>query len=226
MKSINLSCLFCPSPTLPVQALLHSRTSSGQWMAHCYACSSVAAGADAMSSRNTGPCTRLVARIQREAVNYIPQTHKHFALNWVFGSLEHHWRGIAYPDFCLSEERFHVSRGSGPAVHDCGLDGEITHGQLGFELLTPAFLGSTAWWPQGSTSSKRPSSSELADLFWLSPCGTITPWRLEEVILFGRIWWSKVYKNNIWIVCMHISDCIWTKNATNTFLNGNEVCSI
>ncbi|KAK2824409.1 hypothetical protein Q5P01_021584 [Channa striata] len=49
-------------------------------------------------------------------------------------------------------------------AHDHGLDEEITHGQLGFELLTPAFLGSTAWWPQGSTSSKRPSSSELPGL--------------------------------------------------------------
>ncbi|TNN81860.1 hypothetical protein EYF80_007989 [Liparis tanakae] len=39
------------------------------------------------------------------------------------------------------------SGGSGPAAHDCGLDGGIAHGQLGFELLTPAFPGSTAWWP-------------------------------------------------------------------------------
>ncbi|KAI4812760.1 hypothetical protein KUCAC02_024128 [Chaenocephalus aceratus] len=57
------------------------------------------------------------------------------------------------------------SGGSGPAAHNRGLDEEITHGQLGFELLTPAFPGSTAWWPQGSASSKRPSYSELADLF-------------------------------------------------------------
>lgn len=83
VKSINLSCLFCPSPTLPVQALLRSWTSSGPWMAHCYACSSVAVWADATSSRNTGPCTRLVARIQHEAVNYIPRTHKQSALKWV-----------------------------------------------------------------------------------------------------------------------------------------------
>lgn len=29
IKSINLSCLFCPSVTLPVQTLLRSWTSSG-----------------------------------------------------------------------------------------------------------------------------------------------------------------------------------------------------
>lgn len=189
-KSINLSCLFCPSPTLPVQALLRSWTSSGPWMAHCYACSSVAVWADATSSRNTGPCTRLVARIQHEAVNYIPQTHKQSALKWVSAvrrAIEGAWHILIWFEW----RPVSGSGGSGPAAHDRGLDGEITHGQLGFELLTPVFLGSTAWWPQGSTSSKRPSSSELPDLFWLGPCGTITPWRLE-VILYGGIRWNKV----------------------------------
>lgn len=106
VKSINLSCLFCPSPTLPVQALLRSWTSSGPWMAHCYACSSVAVWADAMSSRISGPCTKLVAHIQHEAVNYIPLTHKHSALNWVSAVLSTIETSIAFPDFVWMKTAF------------------------------------------------------------------------------------------------------------------------
>lgn len=81
--SIKLSCLGCPSLALPVRAVLRSWTSSGPWMAHCYARSLAAVWADAMSSSSTGPCTRLVACMQYKAVNYIQQTHQCFALSWV-----------------------------------------------------------------------------------------------------------------------------------------------
>lgn len=140
--------------------------------------------ADAVCSHNTGPCTRLVACTHHKAVNYIPQTHKHFALKrfsavWSLGE------GAEHILILFEWRRSSSSRGSVPAARDRGPDERITHGQLGFELLTPAFPGSTAWWSQGSTSSKRPSSSESSGLFWLGPSGSITP-RWLEVWLFGE----------------------------------------
>lgn len=47
---------------------------------------------------------------------------------------------------------------------DRGLVGEIMNNQLGFELITLVYLGSTAWWLQGSTNKKL-SSNEQPDLF-------------------------------------------------------------
>lgn len=59
-------------------------------------------------------------------------------------------------------------------VPDRGLDGEIMNDQLGFELITLVYLGSTAWWLQGSTDKKL-SSTEQPDLLRPGPCGTMTP---------------------------------------------------
>lgn len=47
---------------------------------------------------------------------------------------------------------------------DSGLVGEIMNGQLGFELITLVYLGSTACWLQGSTDKKL-SSIAQPDLF-------------------------------------------------------------
>lgn len=198
--------------------LLRSWTSSGPWMAHCYARSSVASvsrcheqpqhrslhkvgSSHSTRGRKLHPANTQTLRAQLSFRQFRAPLKEH-SMSW----------------FCLSEDRgFSGSGGSGPAAHDRGPDEEITHGQLGFELLTPAFLGSTAWWPWGSTSSKRPSSSELADLFWLGPRGTITPWRLEVILFRGGSGEGK-FRNNIWIVCMWIALCKGMGNATNTFL--------
>lgn len=148
-------------------------------MAHCYARSLAAVWADAMSSSSTGPCTRLVACMQYKAVNYIQQTHTGALRSTEFQQLKAPQKEHGVSWFCLSDDRFQAAGEVDPMPHDRGLEEEIMHGQLGFELPTQALLRSTAWWPQGSTSSKRPSSSELLELFWLSPSGTITPWWLE-----------------------------------------------
>lgn len=57
---------------------------------------------------------------------------------------------------------------------DSGLVEEIMNDQLGFELITLVYLGSTACWLQGSTDEKL-SSIVQPDLFRPGPCGTVTP---------------------------------------------------
>lgn len=99
-----------------------------------------------------------------------------------FGSLGHHWRSIACPlffpcFFCLNED----FQRWGPVAPDSGLVGEIMNGQLGFELITLVYLGSTACWLQGSTDKKL-SSTAQPDLFWPGPCGTMTPLWLVPLI--------------------------------------------
>lgn len=195
VKSINLSCLLCPSHTLPVPAL-HSWMSSGPWMAHCYIHSSVAMWADAMSSSISGPCKWLQARTEYEAVNYIPRTHKHSAqLN--FRGLGHHWRSMACPlfffpcFFCLNEDL----QGWGPVAPDSGLVGEIMNDQLGFELITLVYLGSTACWLRGSTDKKL-SSIAQPDLFW-------SLWYHDP----PSDWWRSLKESDknldFWNVCTH-----------------------
>lgn len=97
-KTINLSCLFCPSPTLPVQALHRSWTSSGPWMAHCYVRSSVAVWADATSSRKHRSLHKAASSHRTRGRKLHPVNTQTLCAQLSFSSLEHHWRSIAYPD--------------------------------------------------------------------------------------------------------------------------------
>lgn len=104
VKSVSCACLFCPCATLPVQTLLHSWTSSGPWMAHCYTGSSVAVWADAMSSRNTGPCTRLVSTHSPPGRKLRPANTQTLC-----AQLRRHWRSAASWFLFERNERFQAA---------------------------------------------------------------------------------------------------------------------
>lgn len=122
--------------------------------------------------------------IQHKAVNYLQWTHKHTlhstALQQFKAPFGEH--GISHFFFFYFSLK---QRGSSPMVNDHGIYEEITDRQLGFELVTPTLLGSTAWWPQRSTCCKRRSSSELLDCFHKVPIAQLPPrgwmWSIEEV---------------------------------------------
>jgi len=194
-------------------------------MAHCYARSSVAARADAASSRDTGPCTRRVAPHSTQGRKLHPANTQTLRAQLSLGSLERHWRSRACPDFVWVKTGFRQRGGGAPAAHDCGLDEEIAHGQLGFELLTPAFPGSTAWWPRGSTSKQEAVFQWTGGLVLSG-----SPWHDYPVARLPRGDWrwsssegsgEAKLRNNICIggLSVHIAECTGMGNATDTFLN-------
>lgn len=92
-------------------------------------------------------------------------------------------------------------------VPDRGLVGEIMNDQLGFELITHVYLGSTAWRLRGSPD-KESSSIEQPGLFCPGPCGTMTPLRLVphiEGIRRGEIYTFGIYPRTI------VGNTFWTK---------------
>ena len=136
-----------------------------------------------------------------------------------FGSLEHHWRSVACPDFVWVKTGF-WQRGKWPRgarLWPRRRDHARTAGLWTYYPGVPGVNSLVA--TRVNQQQEAVFYSELPDLFCLGPCGTITPWRLE-VTLFGR----DLEEQSLEITfgpyaCWFLIVFEPKKHATNTFLN-------
>lgn len=112
--SINPPCLFCPSPTLPVRALHRSWTSSGPWMAHCYAFSSVGRMSRCHEQPHLWSPRKAGSPHSARGCKLHPANTQTLRAQLSPGSFEHHWKEQNISWFCLNEDRLSGGGGKWP----------------------------------------------------------------------------------------------------------------